>query len=199
MRERDNRWRIRCRDFRRQFKGPGDATRHGMPFRTMRRMWKFTKCSAWCRVTVGSDTPRLLFRGSAFLAFTRLPYISLSRYFLFRLLFSRARRLTTRNDIHPVQIKPEYVDLTFPPTQMDEARQDIPSTLRHRFGISFLFSFSEQFSKCHWDTRCNFVQLRYYVTFGKFAKKKKKRIRATGDSEFTDQYFINYSYLIVSL
>lgn len=60
-----------------------------MPFRTMRRMWKFTKCGARCRVTVGSDTPRLLFCGSARFCF--LPsYISLSRYFLFRLLSSRA-------------------------------------------------------------------------------------------------------------
>lgn len=72
-----------------------------------------------------------------------VPYISLSRYFLFRLFFSRAspyypKWYTSRAD------KPEYVDLTFPPTQMDEARQDIPSSLYVIIlGSYFFSSFSE--------------------------------------------------------
>lgn len=165
----------------------------------MRRMWKFTKCSAWCRVTVGSDTPRLLFCGSAFLAFTR------PRIFLFPATSSfgsssRARRLTTRNDIHPVQINPNMLTLRFLWTRMDEARQDIPSTLCHHFGISLFFFFlGVIFEMSLGDTRRNFEQLRNYVTFGKFAKKKKKkkkRTRATGDSEFTSQYALSITLIL---
>jgi len=126
----------------------------------MHRMWKFTKCGAWCRVTVGSDTPRLLFRGSA--SFCFLPsYISLARCFLSRLLFLSPsscypKWYTSRAD------KPEYVDLTFPSARMD-ARTATDRMSRRLYVIisgSRFFFFSGSNSRDAAWSRIQFHELR---------------------------------------
>lgn len=125
-------------------------------------------------------------------------YISLSCYFLFRLLFLRAspyypKWYTSRAD------KPEYVDLTFPSKQMDEARQDIPSSLYAIISGSRFLSLS----------RSNFemslaISSNYEIMWRKFAKKRKKRGHAlpmTQNLQVNIFYrlFLSYRIFIISI
>lgn len=135
-------------------------------------MWKFTKCSAWCRVTVGSDTPRLLFCGSAFLAFSRPVYFSFPLLPLSASLL--ARRLTTRNDIHPVQINPNMLTLRFLQrkwTRLDRISRRLYAIIS---GSRFFFFFLRvifEMSLGH-ETQFRAITESY---MDKFAKKKRKR------------------------
>lgn len=173
--------------------------RHGMPFRTMRRMWKFTKCSAWCRVTVGSDTPRLLFCGSAFLAFSRPVYFSFPLLPLSAPLL--ARRLTTRNDIHPVQINPNMLTLRFLRrkwTRLDRISRRLYAIIS---GSRFFFFFLRVIFEMSLGHETQFRAITGIMW--QIRKEKKRKRKDNTRYRWLRIYklilYHNYSYLIVSL
>lgn len=100
--------------------------------------------------------------------------------------------------------KPEYVDLTFPPTQMDEARQDIPSSLYAIISESrFLFCLSRKGNFRNVARTRDAISRNYGIMWHSVNTQKKKRkrkrkedTRSADDSEFTSQYTLSITLIL---